>query len=110
MSKLTYKNIFDAISDDPQDAADLEFRADLMIAMRRYFEDRGWKQTDIGNKLGIPQPRVSELVNGKINLLSSDRLIGYFAKLGFRFKPVYKVSTGQKASTLKVNVEDCANV
>ena len=105
MSKLTYKNIFDAITGDQQEAADLEFRADLIIAMRRYFEDREWGQAEIGQALGIPQPRVSELVNGKVNLLSSDKLIGYFAKLGFRFKPVYQPQTKQRSSSMKVNVK-----
>lgn len=108
MAELAYNNIFDAITSDATEAADLEFRADLMIAMRRYFEDRGWNQAQVGRRLGIPQPRVSELVNGKINLLSSDKLIGYFAKLGFRFKPVYTGSTSKKSASMKVKVEQCA--
>lgn len=56
--------------------------------MRHYFEDRGWNQTQIAARLGISQPRVSELVNGNIHTLSSDKLIGYLAKIGFRIKPV----------------------
>lgn len=36
MQKLKYSNIFEAIADDAQEAADLEFRADLMLMMREY--------------------------------------------------------------------------
>ena len=90
MEKLTYNNIFDAITDDSGEAADLEFRADLMLVMRSIFEDRNWGQTEIMDALAIPQPRVSELVRGKVDKVSSDKLIGYLAKLGFRFKPQFK--------------------
>lgn len=110
MSKkqLAYNNVFDAITDDGNEAADLKFRADMMIAMRRYFEDLGWDQARIGEKLGIPQPRVSELVNGKIKSLSSDKLIGYLAKLGFHFKPLFKASTPKKQASITCSIEDCA--
>jgi len=90
MTDLTYSNIFDAITGDAGEAADLEFRADLMLVMRKIFESKGWQQADIAEALGIPQPRVSELVRGKVDKVSSDKLIGYLSKLGYRFKPVYK--------------------
>jgi predicted XRE-type DNA-binding protein len=108
MSRLAYKNIFDAVTSDQNEAADLEFRADMMIAMRQYFEDRGWNQVQIAARLGISQPRVSELVNGRIHTLSSDKLIGYLAKIGFRIKPVYKASTSRRESSISCNIEACS--
>ncbi|TPK57249.1 XRE family transcriptional regulator [Mesorhizobium sp. B2-4-19] len=87
MTQLSYDNIFDAIADDADEAADLQFRADLMITLRKLFEDRGWKQADIASALGITQPRVSEIIRGKVHLFSADKLIGFLAKLNLRLKP-----------------------
>jgi predicted XRE-type DNA-binding protein len=85
MEQLKYDNIFDAIADDPKEAADLKFRADLMLVIRERV--RGYSQAQIGRALGVPQPRVSELLSGKIDLFSSDKLIGILAQLGVRFRP-----------------------
>lgn len=89
MEKLEFNNIFDAIADDSGEAAELQFRADLMIVMRKIFESKGWAQKDIMKVLDIPQPRASELCRGKIDKFSSDKLIGFLAKLGFTFNPTY---------------------
>ncbi len=85
--KLEYTNIFESITEDPALAADLQFRSDLLMTMISIIEHRGWKPVEIALALDIPQPRVSELLRGKISLFSSDRLIGYLAKLGYRLRP-----------------------
>lgn len=110
MTQLSYNNIFDAITSNQNEAADLAFRTNMMIAMRQFFQDKHWNQAHVAAKLGIPQPRVSELMTGKINLVSSDKLIGYWAKLGFQFKPVYVPSTPRKAASMKFTVEERAAV
>ncbi|WP_331375564.1 helix-turn-helix domain-containing protein [Sinorhizobium chiapasense] len=89
MTQLAYDSIFDAIADDPAEAADLQFRADLMITLRKIFEDRGWRQAEIAAALDVPQPRVSELMRGKIDLFSADKLIGLLAKVNVRLRPSY---------------------
>ncbi|MGO7420772.1 helix-turn-helix domain-containing protein, partial [Rhizobium ruizarguesonis] len=66
------------------------FLASLISALVDLFEDRGWKQADVAEALGIPQPRVSELMRGKVHLFSADRLIGYLAHLCVRFKPSFE--------------------
>lgn len=108
MTQLSYKNIFDAITGDQNEAADLAFRTDMMIAMRQFFEDKGWKPAQVRTRLGISQPRVSELMTGKINLVSSDKLIGYWAKLGFHFRPVFVAKTARKPASVKFKVEERA--
>lgn len=85
MKRLQYSNIFEAITDSAAEAADLEFRADLMLVLRDRFGEAS--QAQIGKTLGIPQPRVSELMSGKVDKFSSDKLIGFLAKVGIRFKP-----------------------
>lgn len=86
---LAYDNIFESIVDDPTEAADLAFRADVLSTLLDIFRDRKWSQADVARALEIPQPRVSELMRGKVDLFSSDRLIGYLAKAGFRFRPAF---------------------
>lgn len=89
-TRLQYDNIFEAITDDAGEAADLKFRADLMIMLRDYFKAKNWSQADVMKKLRVPQPRVSELVNGKIDAVSSDKLIRYLAMLGIFLEPTFQ--------------------
>jgi predicted XRE-type DNA-binding protein len=85
--KLRYDNIFEAITDSPEEAADMQFRADLILVLRDYFRERAVTQAQIGKMLRIPQPRVSELMTGKVDKFSADKLIGFLASVGIRFKP-----------------------
>ncbi|UTW01188.1 XRE family transcriptional regulator [Marinomonas rhizomae] len=91
MEELQYTNIFDAITDDPAESADLEFRADMMLVLKNYFQSKNWTQSDIMAKLEISQPRVSELSRGKVDKFSSDKLIGFLAKIGYTIKPTFKL-------------------
>lgn len=96
MTQLEYTNIFESITDDKALAAELEFRADLMLVLREFFDAKRWNPTEIAGVLDIPQPRVSELVRGKVSKVSSDKLIGYLAKLGIRLKPTFVASARAK--------------
>lgn len=98
MTKLAYNNIFDAITNDAGEAADLKFRSDLLIVLRGIFESRNWKQAEIMQALDIPQPRASELTRGMADKFSSDKLIGYLAALGYRFAPGYTISNQSRIS------------
>lgn len=103
--KLQYTNIFDAICDEPEVAADMEFRADMILVIRDIIISNGWEPREIAERLGLRQPRVSELMNGKVKLFSSDKLIGLLAQLGYRFKPQYEPTRQQP---LKVKVRHAA--
>lgn len=89
VERLEYANIFEAVTDDAGLSADLQFRSDLLMTLIEIIEDRQWTQSEIAVALDVAQPRVSELLRGKISLFSSDRLIGYLAKLGYRLRPSY---------------------
>jgi len=92
MTQLRYNNIFDAITADKTEAADLQFRADLMLVLREIFNSNKWVQKDVEGVLGISQPRVSDLQRGKVDNFSSDALIGFLATLGYRFRPTYEAN------------------
>jgi predicted XRE-type DNA-binding protein len=85
--KLKHSNIFEAITTRAEEAADMEFRADLMLVLRDFFRAQDASRVQIGRILGIPQPHVDELMTGKVNEFSSDKLIGFLAKVGIRYRP-----------------------
>jgi predicted XRE-type DNA-binding protein len=87
LERLEFDNIFDVMTDSPAEAADLQFRADLMLTLRKLLEEKKLRQAEIAEALGVSQPRVSELMRGKIDLFSADKLIGFLARLDVRLRP-----------------------
>ncbi|WOI37282.1 helix-turn-helix transcriptional regulator [Alteromonas sp. CI.11.F.A3] len=87
---LEYTNIFDAITEDAAEASELQTRSDLMIAIRDIVDAKGWDQKQAAAAMGITQPRVSDLVNGRIEKFSIDKLMTCLYKIGFRFKPQFE--------------------
>ena len=100
MTSLQYDNIFDAITDNPEEASELQTRADLMSVIRDIVHENNWKQAEAAAKMGLTQPRVSNLLNGKIDKFSIDLLMTCLFRLGYRFKPIYK----NKRLTIDVRV------
>ncbi len=64
------------------EARSLRIRADLMISLARMIEDRGLTQAAAARLMSVSQPRVSDLVRGKIELFSIDTLIDMIFKAG----------------------------
>lgn len=87
---IAFKNIFDAVTVNPEEASELQTRSDLMIVIRDLINDKGWSQQEAAKQLGLTQPRVSDLKNGKIEKFSIDLLVTCLYRIGFRFKPVYQ--------------------
>lgn len=86
---LEYSNIFDAITEDKAEASELQTRSDLMIVIRDIINAKNWSQADAAAQLGLTQPRVSDLVNGRIEKFSIDKLMTCLYRIGFRFKPSF---------------------
>lgn len=86
---LEYNNIFDVVTEDKAEASELQTRSDLMIAIRDIINTKNWSQKDAAEHFGITQPRVSDLVNGRIEKFSIDKLLTCLYRAGFRFKPVF---------------------
>lgn len=84
MTKDRYASIWDAIEDTPEQAENMKLRAELMTALRARIESEGWTQAETAERLGVTQPRVSDLVRGKINLFALDALVNLLAKAGLR--------------------------
>jgi len=90
MASIKYDNIFDAVTDNQEEASELQTRADLMIVIRDIYEDTGCKKGEFAKKIGLTQPRTSNLLNGQIDKFSIDQLMTCLFRLGFRFKPSYE--------------------
>lgn len=72
----------------PDKAEHLLVRADLIIWIGEELASRGLKQAQAAKLLGITQPRVSDLLRGRVELFSADALIDMLARLGFKVRVV----------------------
>jgi len=77
-------NVFRDLGFPPDEAEHLKVRSDLMLNLQKAIAARGLKQGDAAKLLGVTQPRVSDLMRGRIDLFSIDTLIDMLAKLGIR--------------------------
>ena len=75
MSTETYDSVWDAIEDTTGEAENMKLRSTLMMALERQIKEKGWTQAEAARKLGVTQPRVSDLLRGKINLFGLDTLV-----------------------------------
>ncbi len=96
MDKQRFSSVWDAIEDTPQHAASMRARSELMMNLTEVIRERGMTQGDAAALFGVTQPRVSDLMRGKINLFSLDTLIDMAATAGMC--PTVKVS---KPKTVK---------
>ena len=81
---VTHGNVLDDLGFSPEDATALKFKAELYQAILKYAKKYSQKQLQV--ILGEPQPRVSELLNGKIANKSVDKLLRYAGRLGIEAK------------------------
>jgi predicted XRE-type DNA-binding protein len=84
MSDERFSSVWDALEDTPAAAANLKLRSALMIALKEQIERRGWTQADAARRFGVTQPRVSDLMRGKIELFGLDTLVNMAVAAGLR--------------------------
>jgi len=82
MKPTRYKNAYDALFDDPIVTQNLKIRSELMIQLEREILDRGLTQQQAAELLEVSQPRISDLVKGKIEKFSIDMLVNMLAAFG----------------------------
>ena len=79
MSMTQFSSVWDAIEDTPGGAEILRLRSALMIALKAHMEHGGLSQSEAAKLFGVTQPRVSDLVRGKINVFGLDALVNMAA-------------------------------
>jgi len=83
-------NVFRDLGYSPEDADNLRVRSELMISLTRLIESRGLTQAQAAKLLGVSQPRISDLMRGKIQLFSVDGLIEMLGHAGAQVTFVVK--------------------
>ncbi len=99
-SKITRSggNVFADLGFEEEEAERLRIRSSLMIAIRKLIESRGLTQTEAARELGVTQPRISDLVRGKIDLFSIDTLVDMLARGGIHVDVVLTESLRRGAA------------
>lgn len=90
MKSQKFTSVWDAIEDTPQAAASMKARSTLLMELANVIEKRGLTQSEAAEMFGVTQPRISDLMRGKINLFSLDMLMNMASTAGM--SPVVKVS------------------
>ncbi|KVN25579.1 XRE family transcriptional regulator [Burkholderia pyrrocinia] len=85
-TKQRFPSVWDAIEDTPTEAENMKLRAELMIALKHHITRMEISQAQAAQLLGITQPRVSDLMRGKINLFALDTLVNMATAAGLRIE------------------------
>jgi predicted XRE-type DNA-binding protein len=90
-------NVFRDLGFSAQESAHLLVRADLLLQLQKVLSARELTQVRAARLLHVSQPRVSDLLRGRIDLFSTDSLIDMLARLGVRGRFVLKPARGRVA-------------
>jgi len=77
-------NVFRDVGFPPEEAQNLLLRSDLMTRIERYAKVSGLNQKDAAARLGVTQPRLNDLLKGKIEKFSLDALVNMLGRAGMR--------------------------
>jgi len=84
MTDNQYESVWDALEDDVVLAENLKLRSALMMKIAEYVEQSGLTQTEAARQLGTTQPRLNDVIKGRIDKCTVDRLVNMLSQAGFR--------------------------
>ena len=87
-------NVWDILSDTPEEAENMRLRSQLLCRINDHITERGWSQKTTAENLRLTQPRVSDVVTGKISKFSLDALVNIGAQVGVRLTVATEVEEG----------------
>ena len=82
MSNKRFSSVWDAIEDTPEEAENMKLRSVLMMALKNHIARVGISQLQAAKLFGVTQPRVSDLMRGKIDLFALDALVNMATAAG----------------------------
>ena len=82
MTSQTFDNIWDALELAPEEAANMRARSDLIIAIQETVATWSLKQADAAKRLAVSQPRLNDLLQGRISKFSLDALMNIASRAG----------------------------
>ena len=86
MNQQRFASVWDAIEDTPEAAENMRLRSVLMMALKNHPTQGGMSQAEAAKLFGVTQPRVSDLMRGKINLFSLDALVNMATAAGLHIE------------------------
>ena len=84
MSKKRFASVWDAIEDTSAQAENMRLRSTLMMALKDRIVRLELSQAEAAKLLGVTQPRISDLMRGKIELFGLDTLVNMIAAAGLQ--------------------------
>ncbi|SPE38944.1 Transcriptional regulator, XRE family [Candidatus Sulfopaludibacter sp. SbA3] len=81
-----YASVWDALADTPGQAANLRARAELMQKIAARLKRRDWTQEEAARRCSVTQPRINDLLRGRVSRFSLDALVNIAAALGCRVR------------------------
>ena len=84
MTKKAFDDVWDAIEPDAGLAQNLRLRSALMMKIAEYVEQSGLTQAEAARRLGTTQPRLNDVIKGRIEKCTVDRLINMLSRAGFK--------------------------
>ena len=82
MTDERFASVWDAIEDTPAEAENMKLRSTLMMALKDHIAGAGLSQSEAAKMFGVTQPRVSDLMRGKIERFGLDSLVNMLAAAG----------------------------
>ena len=82
--KESYDSVWDALDDTPEQAANLRARAELMQQIAAIVAESGWTQVEAAKNCGVTQPRINDLLRGRVSRFSLDALVNIATAIGRR--------------------------
>ena len=82
MSNERFSSVWDAIEDTPAEAENMKLRSALIMALKERITREGLSQSQAAKLFGVTQPRISDLLRGKINLFGLDTLVNMAVSAG----------------------------
>ena len=80
----TFNSVWDALADTPEQAANLQARSQMMQQITAIIHSRDWTQAEAAAHCGVTQPRINDLLRGRISKFSLDALVNIATSLGQR--------------------------
>jgi predicted XRE-type DNA-binding protein len=80
----SYDSVWDALADSHEQAANLRARAELMQQIATIVKKRGWTQVEAARHCGVTQPRINDLLRGRVSRFSLDALVNIATAIGRR--------------------------
>lgn len=81
-----YDSVWDALETNPVEAANLKLRSNLMMEISAFVKKEQLTQAEAAKRLGTTQPRLNDVLKGKIEKCTVDRLVNMLAEVGYRVR------------------------